>query len=144
VTEVKWLCVNVYLLWADHENVKKLIALFRSQLKASRVMSLPPRIELEEFHGLSLNINLDGRRVGFIDAWEDPEVERGVWVEYVYVLERHRNSGVGTRAMGMALSMWRGMGYEVVSLDDVHWEQPDNFWDRLGFRGEGKRKQLRF
>jgi len=76
---------------------------------------LSPGIELEEFHGLSLNINLDERRVGFIDAWEDPGVKRGVWV----------------------------VGYEEVSLDDVHWEQPDNFWDRLGFRGEGKRKRLR-
>lgn len=104
---------------------------------------MSPGIELEEFHGLSLNINLDERRVGFIDAWEDPGVKRGVWVEYVYVLEKHRKSGVGTRAMEMALSKWRGMGYEEVSLDDVHWEQPDNFWDRLGFRGEGKRKRLR-
>ncbi len=126
------------------KTLRSSLLFFRSQLKASRVMSLPPRIELEEFHGLSLNINLDGRRVGFIDAWEDPEVERGVWVEYVYVLERHRKGGVGTRAMEMALSKWRGMGYEVVSLDDVHWEQPDNFWDRLGFHGEGKRKRLRF
>ena len=41
---------------------------------------MPPRIELEEFHGLSLNINLDGRRVGFIDAFDDRKVEKGVWV----------------------------------------------------------------
>lgn len=125
------------------KTLRSILLFFRSQLKSFRVMSLLHRIELEEFHGLSLNINLDGKRVGFIDAWEDPEIERGIWVEYVYILEKHRKSGVGTRAMEMALSKWRGVGYEAVSLDDVHWEQPDNFWDRLGFRGEGKRKRLR-
>jgi hypothetical protein len=34
------------------------------------------------------------------------------------------------------------MGYETVSLDDVHWEKPEDFWGRLGFTGEGKRKRL--
>jgi len=103
---------------------------------------MPPEIELEKFHGLSLNINLDGKRVGFIDAWEDKNVEKGVWVEYVYLLEKHRDSGVGTTAMKMALSRWREMGYESVSLDDVHWDKPQDFWGRLGFKGEGKRKRL--
>ncbi|MCW3979406.1 MAG: GNAT family N-acetyltransferase [Candidatus Bathyarchaeota archaeon] len=100
-------------------------------------------IELEDFGGLSLNINLDGKRVGFIDAFEDRDVEKGVWVEYVYILERLRNSGIGTRAMRMAFERWREMGYEVVSLDDVHWEEPRDFWGKLGFEGEGKRKTLR-
>lgn len=104
---------------------------------------MPPKIELEEFHGLSLNINLDGKRVGFIDAWEDDKVEKGVWVEYVYVLERHRNSGIGSLAVRMAMSMWREMGYEVVSLDDIHHERPLSFWRKLGFEGDGKRKTLR-
>ena len=59
---------------------------------------MPPEIELEKLHCLSLNINLDGKRVGFIDAWEDKNVEKGVWVEYVYLLEKHRDSGIGTTA----------------------------------------------
>ncbi len=104
---------------------------------------MSPRIELEEFHGLSLNISLEGKRVGFIDAWEDEKVEKGVWVEYVYILERHRNSGIGTLAMRMAIESWREKGYEVVSLDDIHWEEPRDFWGKLGFEGEGKRKVLR-
>ena len=104
---------------------------------------MPPHIELEEFHGLSLNINIDGKRVGFIDAFEDRNVERGIWVEYVYILERHRNSGVGTLAVRMAIERWREKGYEVVSLDDIHWEEPRDFWGKLGFVGEGKRKVLR-
>ena len=100
-------------------------------------------IELEDFGGLSLNINLDGKRVGFIDAFEDRDVEKGVWVEYVYILEGLRNTGIGTRAMRMAFERWREKGYEVVSLDDVHWEKPRDFWGKLGFEGEGKRKSLR-
>jgi GNAT superfamily N-acetyltransferase len=103
---------------------------------------MPPEIELEKFHGLSLNINLDGKRVGFIDAREDKNVEKEVWVEYVYLLEKYRDSGVGTAAMKMALSRWREMGYESVSLDDVHWDKPQDFWGGLGFKGEGKRKRL--
>ena len=104
---------------------------------------MPPEIELEEFHGLSLNINLDGKRVGFIDAWEYDKVEGGVWVEYVYVLKEHRDSEIGSTAMRMAISRWHGMGYETVHLDDVHWETPRGFWGRLGFKGGGKRKNLR-
>ena len=103
---------------------------------------MPPEIELEKFHGLSLNINLDGKRVGFIDAGEDKNVEKGVWVEYVYLLKKHRDSGIGTTAMRMALSRWREMCYESVSLDDVHWDKPQDFWGRLGFKGKGKRKIL--
>ena len=102
-----------------------------------------PSIEIEVFHGLSLNINLDGKRVGFVDAWEDEGVERGIWVEYVYILEKHRDSGLGTAAMRMAISRWREMGYERVSLDDVHFDKPRDFWGRLGFGGDGKRKTLR-
>lgn len=104
---------------------------------------MSPGIELEPFHDLSLNILLDGKRVGFIDAWEDRKAEKGVWVEYVYILERLRKGGIGTKAMEMAISMWHGMGYETVSLDDVHWDEPGDFWGRLGFEGEGKRKTLR-
>lgn len=103
---------------------------------------MPDKIELEPFHDLSLNIVLDGKRVGFIDAWEDRKVEKGVWVEYIYILEEHRDSGIGTQAMKMAISRWREMGYETVSLDDVHFEKPSDFWGNLGFRGEGKRKKL--
>jgi len=103
---------------------------------------MPGKIELEPFHDLSLNIVLDGKRVGFIDAWEDEKVERGVWVEYIYMLEKHRDSGIGTRAMKMAISRWREMGYETVSLEDVHFDKPSDFWGKLGFRGEGKRKKL--
>jgi hypothetical protein len=43
----------------------------------------------------------------------------------------------------MALERWREKGYEVVSLDDIHWEEPRDFWGKLGFLGEGKRKVLR-
>ena len=103
---------------------------------------MEPEIELERFRGLSMNINLGGRRVGFIDAWEDEGVEKGVWVEYVYILEAHRDSGVGTRAMKEVIRAWGEMGYETVSLDDVHWDKPQDFWGRLGFKGEGKRKTL--
>jgi GNAT superfamily N-acetyltransferase len=104
---------------------------------------LSPKIELEEFHGLSLNINLNGKRVGFIDAWEDGEAEAGVWVEYVYVLEKYRNRGIGTQAVRMAIKLWRSMGFTSVSLNDVHWDGPRDFWGRLGFMGEGKRKTIR-
>jgi GNAT superfamily N-acetyltransferase len=102
----------------------------------------PPEVELEAFHGLSLNINMGGKRVGFIDAWELEEDPRRVWVEYAYVLKGLRNSGIGTRAMRMALTRWREMGYVGVSLDDIHWEATEDFWGRLGFTGEGKRKRL--
>jgi hypothetical protein len=61
-------------------------------------VSLAPEIVLEVFRGLSLNILMDGKRVGFVDAWEDEKVEKGVWVEYVYILERIRNSGIGSNA----------------------------------------------
>jgi len=104
---------------------------------------LDPEISLEAFHGLSLNINLVGKRVGFIDAWEDEEVEGCVWVEYVYVLKKYREAGIGTRAVEMALERWRKMGFTSVSLDDVHWREPRDFWEKLGFKGEGKRKTLR-
>ena len=104
---------------------------------------MPPEIELEVFHGLSLNINLDGKRVGFIDAWEDEDVEKGVWVEYVYILEKHRDGSIGTTAMRVAIQRWREMGYETVSLDDIHWDKSEDFWGKLGFEGEGKRKTLR-
>jgi GNAT superfamily N-acetyltransferase len=104
---------------------------------------MPPEIELEVFSGLSLNINLDGRRVGFIDAWEDRNVEKGVWVEYVYILEKHRNTKIGSTAVKMAVTMWHEMGYESISLDDIHWDRPEDFWGSLGFKGEGKRKTLR-
>jgi len=102
----------------------------------------PPSIELEAFHGLSLNINVGGKRVGFIDAWEDKDVEKGIWVEYVYVLERLRDTGIGSEAMKIAIARWRDRGYEMVSLDDIHWEKPEDFWGGLGFTGEGKRKNL--
>ena len=104
---------------------------------------MDPEISLEAFHGLSLNINLVGKRVGFIDAWEDEEVEGCVWVEYVYVLKKYREVGIGTRAVEMALERWRKMGFTSVSLDDVHWREPRDFWEKLGFKGEGKRKTLR-
>lgn len=104
---------------------------------------MPPRIKLEEFHGLSLNINLDGRRVGFIDAWEDKYVGGGVWVEYIYILEKYRNRGIGMQAVRMAIERWRSMGFTSVSLDDIHWDAPSDFWGKLGFEGEGKRKTLR-
>ena len=29
------------------------------------------------------------------------------------------------------------------SKDGVHWEKPEDFWGKLGFKGEGKRKSLR-
>ena len=103
---------------------------------------MPPDLELEVFHGLSLNINHGGRRVGFIDAWEDDDVERGVWVEYVYVLEGFRGLGFGSEAMRGAIARWGEMGYRVVSLDDIHWEEPEDFWGGLGFSGDGKRKSL--
>lgn len=103
---------------------------------------MAPEIVLEVFRGLSLNILMDGKRVGFVDAWEDEKVEKGVWVEYVYILERIRNSGIGSNAVRMVLERWRGMGYETVSLDDVHWEKTTDFWGKLGFQGEGKRKKL--
>ena len=104
--------------------------------------SSPPDIELEVFHGLSLNINCGGRRIGFIDAWEDEQVEKGVWVEYIYILEKFRNSNIGSEAMRGAIARWVEMGYETVSLDDIHWEKPENFWGGLGFSGDGKRKNL--
>ncbi len=104
--------------------------------------SLSPGLELEVFRGLSLNINHGGRRVGFIDAWEDEDVERGVWVEYVYVLEGFRGSGYGSEAMRRAIAGWGEMGYKVVTLDDIHWEEPEDFWGGLGFTGDGKRKRL--
>ena len=103
---------------------------------------MSPDLELEVFRGLSLNINCGGKRIGFIDAWEDAEVERGVWVEYVYVLEKFRNSGYGSEAMRGAITRWGEMGYETVSLDDIHWEKPEDFWGGLGFTGGGKRKSL--
>ena len=103
---------------------------------------MPPEIELEVFRGLSMNISLDGKKVGFIDAFIDEDVEKGVWVEYVYILERLRNSGIGSQAMREVIGRWRVMGYETVSLDDVHWEKPEDFWGKLGFTGEGKRKRL--
>lgn len=104
---------------------------------------LDPEISLEAFHGLSLNINLAGKRVGFIDVWEDEEVEGGVWVEYVYVLKKYRETGIGTRAVEMALDRWRKMGFSSVSLDDIHWRETRDFWGKLGFKGGGKRKTLR-
>ena len=70
------------------------------------MIQVPPEIELEVFHGLSLNINLDGKRVGFIDAWEDEGVEKGVWVEYIYILEKHRGGSIGTTAMRRAIRRW--------------------------------------
>jgi GNAT superfamily N-acetyltransferase len=100
------------------------------------------KIELEVFHGLSLNINLDGKRVGFIDAWEDKDVDKGVWVEYIYILRKYRESGIGTKAMKMAILRWYEMGYESVSLDDIHWDKNQDFWGKIGFRGDGKRKSL--
>jgi GNAT superfamily N-acetyltransferase len=103
---------------------------------------LSPDLELEVFRGLSLNIKCCGKRIGFIDAWEDDEVEKGIWVEYVYVLERFRNSGYGSEAMRGAITRWGEMGYEEVSLDDIHWEKPEDFWGGLGFSGDGKRKRL--
>jgi len=103
---------------------------------------LSPGLELEVFRGLSLNINHGGRRVGFIDAWEDEDVERGVWVEYVYVLEGFRGLGFGSEAMRGAIVGWGEMGFETVSLDDIHWEKPEGFWGGLGFTGDGKRKRL--
>ena len=103
---------------------------------------MPPDLELEVFHGLSLNINHGGRRIGFIDAWEDKDVEKGIWVEYVYVLERLRNNGIGSEAMKMAIAQWMDGGYDVVSLNDKHWEKPEDFWGGLGFTGEDKRKRL--
>jgi len=103
---------------------------------------LAQEIVIEVFRGLSLNILMDGKRVGFVDAWEDEKVDKGVWVEYVYILERLRNSGIGSNAVKMVLERWREMGYETVSLDDVHWDKPVDFWGKLGFQGEGKRKKL--
>lgn len=103
---------------------------------------MPPDLELEVFRGLSLNIIHGGRRIGFIDAWEDDDVEKGVWVEYVYVLEKFRNSGYGSEAMRRAIVRWGGMGYERVSLDDIHWDKPEDFWGGLGFAGGGKRNVL--
>ena len=103
---------------------------------------MPPDLELEVFRGLTLNINHGGRRIGFIDAWEDEDVEKGVWVEYVYVLKGFRGSGFGSEAMRRAIARWGGMGFETVSLDDIHWEKPEDFWGDLGFAGGGKRKVL--
>ncbi|MGD2201664.1 MAG: GNAT family N-acetyltransferase [Candidatus Bathyarchaeota archaeon] len=99
-------------------------------------------IDLEVFHDLSLNINLDGKRVGFIDAWEDEAVDRGIWIEYLYVVKWLRDSGIGTEAMKKAITRWRELGFLVITLDDIHWEKPEGFWRRLGFQGEGKRKRL--
>ena len=104
---------------------------------------MSPEIELEIHRGLSMNIKVDGKRVGFIDAFIDEDVEGGVWVEYVYILEGLRNSGIGSKAMREVIGRWAEMGYETVSLDDVHWEKPEDFWGKLGFKGEGKRKRLR-
>ena len=56
-----------------------------SSLECGEGWSLAQDLVLVEFHGLSLNINHGGKRIGFIDAWEDDEVKRGVWVEYVYL-----------------------------------------------------------
>ncbi|UCD44770.1 MAG: GNAT family N-acetyltransferase [Candidatus Bathyarchaeota archaeon] len=103
---------------------------------------MAPEIVLEAFRGLSLNILIDGKRVGFVDAWEDEKVVKGVWVEYVYILEGLRNSGIGSTAMRMVLERWREMGYESVSLDDVHWDKSQDFWGKLGFQGERKRRKL--
>ena len=103
---------------------------------------MPPDLELEVSHGLSLNINIGGKRIGFIDAWEDDDVDGGVWVEYVYVLKGFRCSGVGSEAMRQAIRDWRGKGFEVVSLDEIHWEEAEDFWGGLGFSGDGKRKVL--
>ena len=77
-------------------------------------------LRLEVFHGLSLNINHGGRRIGFIDAWEDEDVEGGVWVEYVYVLGGFRCSGFGSEAVRRAIRSWEERDFEVVSLDDIH------------------------
>ncbi len=63
-------------------------------------------------------------------------------MEYIYLLEKHRDNGIGTTATRMALSRWREMGYESISLDEVQWDNPQDFWGRLGFKGEGKRKSL--
>ena len=103
---------------------------------------MPPDLELEVFRGLSLNINCGGKRIGFIDAWEDDEVEKGVWVEYVYILEKFRDSGFGSEAMRGAIARWGEMGYETVSLDDIHWDKSEDFWGGLGFTGGEKRKSL--
>ena len=103
---------------------------------------MSPDLELEVFRGLSLNINCGGKRIGFIDAWEDDEVEKGVWVEYVYILEKFRDSGYGSEAMREAIARWGEMGYETVSLDDIHWDKSEDFWGGLGFSGDGKRKRL--
>ena len=100
------------------------------------------KIAIEVFDGLSLNILLDGKRVGFIDAFESKDEDNKVWIEYMYILQKHRNNGFGTKAMKLAISLWRSLGYRKVSLDDIHWEKPQDFWGRLGFQGEGKRKTL--
>ncbi len=105
-------------------------------------LPLPLDLELEVFRGLSLNINHGGRRVGFIDAWEDEDVEGGVWVEYVYMLKGFRGLGFGSEAVRRAIARWGEMGFRVVSLDDIHWDEPGGFWGGLGFRGEGKMKSL--
>ena len=73
-------------------------------------MILSLDLELEVFRGLSLNINHGGRRIGFIDAWEDEDVEKGVWVKYVYVLAGFRGSGYGSEAMRRAIVGWGEMG----------------------------------
>ena len=99
-------------------------------------------IELVKFSGLSLNINYSGKRIGFIDAWEDDEVKNGIWVEYIYIIKKYHNSGFGSEAMKRAIKSWSELGYEIVSLDDIHWEKSENFWGNLGFEGEEKRKQL--
>jgi GNAT superfamily N-acetyltransferase len=101
---------------------------------------LDPEISLEAARA---NIELDGKRLGFIDAWEDEEVEWCVWVKYVYVLKKYRETGIGTKAVEMALEKWRKMEFFSVSLDDVHWLEPRDSWGKLGFKGEGKRKTLR-
>ena len=105
---------------------------------------MPPEIELEVFRGLSMNIKLNGKRVGFIDAWELEEDPRMIWIEYVYILKEMRNSGIGSKALRMALTLWRKKGYIGVSLDDIHWDASEDFWGKLGFMGEGKRKSLMF
>jgi hypothetical protein len=99
-------------------------------------------LELEIVRGLSLNIKHGGKRIGFIDAWEDEDVEGGVWVEYVFILAKFRDSGFGSEAMRRAIASWGEMEFERVSLDDIHWEKSEDFWGGLGFTGGGKRKSL--
>jgi hypothetical protein len=41
--------------------------------------------------------------------------------------DRLRSSGIGSNAVRMVLERWREMGYETVSLDDIHWDKPQDF-----------------